>query len=49
VLFVHFRVSRSKFDGFKRKKQPGDRAEVAQVKEVAGFTFTQRFLFLAGT
>lgn len=43
VLFVHFRVSRSKPDGFKRKQQQGHRSEVAQVKEVSGFTFAQVF------
>lgn len=49
VLFVHFRVSRSKFDGFKRKEQQGDRSEVAQVKEVSAFTFAQRCFLLPNT
>lgn len=49
MLFVHFKVSRSKFDGLKRKRQQGDRSEVAQVKEVSGFTFTQRFFLLPET
>lgn len=43
VLFGHFRVSRSKSDGFKRKQQREDRSEVAQVKKVSAFTFAQRF------
>lgn len=45
VLFVHFWVSRSKFDGFKRKKQQENRSEVAQVKEVCAFTFAQGVFF----
>lgn len=45
VLFVHFWVSRSKFHGFKRKKQQENRSKVAQVKEVSAFTFAQRFFF----
>lgn len=45
VLFVHFRVSRSKLDDFKRKQKQGDRSKIASVKEVYAFTFAQRGFF----
>lgn len=45
VLFVHFRVSRSKLDDFKRKEKQGDRSKIVPVKEVYAFTFAQTGFF----